>query len=50
MTSVVSSGMDGEWKTTYVDVKYDDHGNWTERKAKNQEGVTSVEKRTIVYY
>ncbi len=50
MTSVVSSDMDGEWKTTYVDVKYDDHGNWTERKAKNQEGGTSVEKRTIVYY
>lgn len=50
MTSMTSGGPDGEWKTTFTITKTDDHGNWTERKAKANDGSSSVEKRKIEYY
>ena len=50
MTSMTSAGPDGEWKTSFTISKTDEHGNWTERKTKANDGSTSVEKRKIEYY
>ena len=34
----------------YSNYKYDDYGNWIERKVKSDESPTKIEKRTITYY